>query len=187
MFTEAITITSESVASVPFSQEVNSLSQIIDAILASLDVVTASIDVPQTVETTIDTVSRFHGTGGALIVSLIAFTIVFSVLAALSATIFVNRYIAMIVGKKDKPATPSAPAPQAVSAPVSQAASDDLDMKKVVAAISAAICASTGRRMNVISVARVPLAHGNCPSLTPIWRATGIAECMESRLGSRSW
>lgn len=133
--------------------------------------------------------SRFHGTGGALIVSLIAFTIVFSVLAALSAMIYVNRYIAMIAGKKDKTNSPSmpAPVPAPTSEPLTQAASDDMDVKKLVAVISAAICASTGRRMNVISVSPMAPTHGNCSSMTPIWRVAGIAECMGSRLGSRSW
>ena len=191
MITEAVTLTSESVASVPYLQEINPLSQIIDSILASLDVIATSIDVP-IVEATLDTIPRFQGTVGALIVSLIAFTIVFSVLAALCAMIYVNRYIAMVAGsgnktdKTDK--TNGASAPQTVSAPAGQTTSDEKEIKKLVAAISAAICASTGRRMNVISVTpAVAPTYGNCPSMTPIWRAAGIAECMESRLGSRSW
>jgi predicted membrane protein len=126
--------------------------------------------------------SRFHGESGALIVSLIAFTIVFSVLAALSATIFINRYIAMIVEKKDKGAktASSASAPSdSVAAPVSQTASDVNDMKKVVAAISAAINASVGGSVNIISVTP---AQSNCSSMNQMWRTTGIAECMASRL-----
>ena len=135
--------------------------------------------------------SQFQGFGGAVIVSLIAFTIVFSVLAALSAMIFVNRYIAAIAEKKDKGAktapSASAPAPSATTAaPVTQTATDANDMKKVVAVISAAINASVGKSVNIISVTP---AQGNCSNMNVMWRAAGIAECMASRLGtdSRSW
>ncbi|MCL1940392.1 MAG: OadG family protein [Synergistaceae bacterium] len=132
--------------------------------------------------------SQFQGFGGAVIVSLIAFTIVFSVLAALSAMIFVNRYIAAIAEKKDKGAktAPSASAPAAAAAPVIQASPDANDMKKVVAVISAAINASVGKSVNIISIRP---AQGNCSNTNVMWRAAGIAECMASRLGtdSRSW
>jgi Na+-transporting methylmalonyl-CoA/oxaloacetate decarboxylase gamma subunit len=132
--------------------------------------------------------SQFQGFGGAVIVSLIAFTIVFSVLAALSEMIFVNRYIAAIAEKKDKGAktAPSASAPAAAAAPVIQASPDANDMKKVVAVISAAINASVGKSVNIISIRP---AQGNRSNTNVMWRAAGIAECMASRLGtdSRSW
>lgn len=123
--------------------------------------------------------SQFQGLGGALIVSLIAFTIVFGVLAGLSAIICGVRYFAAIVEKKPKPA------PATISAaPAAVQASEGKDMKKLVAAISAALIASTGRQMKIISVA--PLM-GNCSPLNQRWRAAGLADCLESRMGSRSW
>jgi Na+-transporting methylmalonyl-CoA/oxaloacetate decarboxylase gamma subunit len=132
-------------------------------------------------------VSNFAGIGGALIVSIIAFTIVFVVLTGLSAMIYANRYISIIVKNKEttKETVPSAPV--SVSAPVDQMVySDANDMKKVVAAISAAINASIGRRVNILSVARAPV-QGNSLNMTAMWRIAGIAECMEKRLGSHSW
>ena len=132
-------------------------------------------------------VSQFAGIGGALVVSLIAFTIVFVVLAGLSAMIFANRYISMIIQKKEpaKITVPSAPLP--VSAPPGPIVDSNAnDMKKVVAAISAAINASVGRRVNILSVTQAPV-QGNSLNMTAMWRVTGVAECMESRLGSRSW
>jgi Na+-transporting methylmalonyl-CoA/oxaloacetate decarboxylase gamma subunit len=134
-------------------------------------------------------VSQFQGINGALIVSMIAFSIVFIVLSGLCAIIFVNRYIAMSVGKKnsaaktapakEKPAVPAVSA-ASVSAPVS----DDKDMKKIVAAISAAINASAGRSMRIVSVTPV---QNTCFNMSTAWRIAGVAECMSSRIGSRSW
>jgi Na+-transporting methylmalonyl-CoA/oxaloacetate decarboxylase gamma subunit len=131
----------------------------------------------------------FHGAGGSLIVSLIAFTIVFAVLAGLSATIYANRYIAMIFGKKNAPKEKTvSSAAVDVPAPASKTVESDNDMKKVVAAISAAINASSGRNVNILRVTPTQApSQGNCLNMTPVWRVTGIAECMESRLGSRSW
>ena len=174
------------------SQEINavsvSLSQKINTVAASLDALTAPA-----VQEGVVAASQFHGTGGALTVSLIAFTIVFAVLAALCSMIYVNRYIAMIVEKKDTPkasapsapVSASAPAPAPAPAPVSQTQASVKDMKKTVAAISAAITAATGRSMNVISV--TPVQGNSFPNMTPVWRVKGIAECIESRLSSRSW
>ena len=132
-------------------------------------------------------ISHFSGIGGALIVSLIAFTIVFVVLMGLSAIIYANRYISMIVEKKETSKKTVTSAPLPVSAPQTPMVDADAnDMKKVVAVISAAINASVGRRVNILSVTPAPV-QGNSLNMTAMWRVTGIAECMESRLGSRSW
>jgi len=56
------------------------------------------------------------------------------------------------------------------------------DMKKVVAAIATAINVSIGRSMNKVSATPTQFSDMNT-----MWRVTGIAECMENRLGSRSW
>ena len=57
------------------------------------------------------------------------------------------------------------------------------DMKKVVAAITSAINVSIGRNMSIKSV--MPVQQYS--DMNTMWRITGIAECMENRLGSRSW
>lgn len=126
--------------------------------------------------------SQFQGVGGALIVSLIAFTIVFAVLAGLSAIICVVRYVAAIVEKKPAPAAGVSVQQPSLSAVTPD--SETQDMKKIVAAISAALLASTGRQMKIISVSP---AIANCSPTNQMWRAAGIADCLESRLGSRSW
>ena len=126
----------------------------------------------------------FQGASGALIVTLIAFTIVFVVLVGLAALINANRYLAKILEKKGAAEETVPSAPVAASAYARQAPGAK-DMKKVVAAISAAINASTGRRMNILSVTKAQV-HGSA-NVTPVWRVKGIAECMENRLGSRSW
>ena len=126
---------------------------------------------------------EFEGIGGAILVALIAFSVVFLVLIGLFALLKANRYLAMIVEKKDtmEKAAPSVAAP--VSAPVSQT-SDAKDMKKVIAVISAAINASVGGGMNIISVTPT---RGNCSDMNKMWRVTGVAECMASRLGTGPW
>jgi Na+-transporting methylmalonyl-CoA/oxaloacetate decarboxylase gamma subunit len=114
----------------------------------------------------------------SVIVSLIAFTIVFAVLAGLSAMIYATRFFAMIIEKREPEKKTELP----VAVPVSQAADSGVkDMKKVVAVISAVINASAGRSMNVISVTPV---QGNCSNMNQMWRAAGIADCMASRFGS---
>jgi len=130
-------------------------------------------------------ISQFHGVGGAVIVSMIAFTIVFVVLAGLTVMIYAIRYFAMFTEKKDtRVETASAvavSAPATVSEPVSPTVdSGAKDMKKVVAVISAAINAHTGKSMNIVSVTP---AQGNCSNMNQMWRAAGIADCMARRFG----
>jgi Na+-transporting methylmalonyl-CoA/oxaloacetate decarboxylase gamma subunit len=127
----------------------------------------------------------FQGAGGALIVTLIAFTIVFIVLIGLAALISANRYLAKILERKDAVEETAPSGAVRVSASASQT-SGAKDMKKVVAAISAVINASVGRRVNILSVTKEHM-QGSCVNVTPVWRVKGIAECMENRLGSRSW
>ena len=132
----------------------------------------------------VDNVSKFSfdGLSGSIIVSLIAFSIVFAVLAGLSAMIYATRYFAMIAGKKKtaEKTAPSVVEPVPAAAPVSRAP-DVKDMKRVVAVISAAVHASAGGSVNIISVTP---AKGNCSDMNKMWRATGIAECMASRFGT---
>ena len=118
---------------------------------------------------------------GVLIVSIIAFAVVFILLAGLFAVIYVNHYVKSKL-KKNVEAAISASLANIADAPAGKAEFDD-DLKKVVAAISAAIIVASGGNANIISVTPVQ----NSSNMGQMWRATGIAECMESRLGSRSW
>lgn len=163
---------------------------------------TAALAASDAVATTAAAASRvpmtsFDGFGGAAIVSLIAFTIVFLVLAGLSAIICCVRYFAIIadsIGKK-KPAAPAAKgkapaaaptASVAAPAPAVAVAAHGTDKKKLVAVISGAILAMTGKNVRVLSVNPAPLIEGNCTPMNRMWRSAGIAECLGSRL-TRSW
>ena len=129
-------------------------------------------------------ISHFQGAGGAIVVSFIAFSIVFIVLAGLCAMIYATRYFAMIAEKKKAEEKAVPPAVVPVSAVVSQTVEGSAkDMKKVVAIISAVINASAGRSMNIISVTPAQNYRSN---MNQMWRVTGIAECMASRFGSGS-
>ena len=138
---------------------------------------------------------QIEGISGVLMASVVAFIIVFILLAGicLYAIISLNRHVAVVMEKKES--AQKAVSPEAVTAPVFAPApviqaSSAKEMKKIVAAISAAINASVGRSMKIISV--IPAQAQN---MSPIWRVTGITECMDSRLsgdsgsrsGSRSW
>ena len=135
---------------------------------------------------------QIDGISDVLMVSVLAYVIIIFLLTGLClyTIISLNRHIAKITEKKE-PAKETvtseaifAPAPVFVSAPVSQAVGPGVkDMKKIVAAISAAINASVGRSMRIISVTR---AQTHIPNTSPIWRVTGITECMESRLSRDS-
>jgi len=132
-------------------------------------------------------VSQFYGAIVALLVSLMAFTVVFVVLAGLFAIIVGKRYLAVILEKRDIGVETALPA--IVSTPVSQTevepapvAKTAEDIKKLIAAISAAINVSIGKSVKITSVMPVQRSDANIR-----WRTMGIAECMKSRLGSRSW
>ena len=131
-------------------------------------------------------VTQFYAAIGALLVSLIAFTIVFVVLACLIAIIVGKRYLATVLEKKD--AGSESCLPEAISVSDSQTESALMpicrkpdDIKKVIAAVTAAINFSISNNMNISDT---PV---QCSDMNTRWRSMGIAECMKSRLGSRSW
>ena len=104
--------------------------------------------------------SSFEGIGGAIALSLIAFSIVFLVLAGLTLLIYAMRVITKLAGKSEAPAAsakPKAAAPAPVAAPVAPAASaasqcaDD----ELVAVITAAIAAEIGSMVAVKSIVPV--------------------------------
>ena len=131
-------------------------------------------------------VTQFYAAIGTLLISLIAFTIVFVVLACLIAIIVGKRYLATVMENKDAGVESDLPAAISVTDSQTETAlipicRESEDIKKVIAAVTAAINVSIGKSMN-ISVTPV-----QCSDMNTRWRTMGIAECMKSRLGSRSW
>ena len=131
--------------------------------------------------------AAFEGVSGSITVSITAFTIVFAVLAGLTAVIYAIKIFA---GEDVGPAAASAspllpggePAPSAPGAPAPRAAGVD---RKVVAAITAAVLAATGGRGRVLSV--VPERGAEQPSRwTRTWRTAALIEGVGNRL-SRPW
>ena len=131
--------------------------------------------------------AAFEGVSGSITVSITAFTIVFAVLAGLTAVIYAIKIFA---GEDVGPAAASAspllpggePAPSAPVAPAPRAAGVD---RKVVAAITAAVLAATGGRGRVLSV--VPERGAEQPSRwTRTWRTAALIEGVGNRL-SRPW
>ena len=131
--------------------------------------------------------AAFEGVSGSITVSITAFTIVFAVLAGLTAVIYAIKIFA---GEDVGPAAASAspllpggePAPSAPVAPAPRAAGVD---RKVVAAITAAVLAATGGRGRVLSV--VPERGTGQPSRwTRTWRTAALIEGVGNRL-NRPW
>ena len=135
----------------------------------------------------------FEGVSGSITVSVTAFTIVFAVLAGLTAVIYAIKIFAGEgAGSAAAPVAPAAsaspapprgdPAPSAPVAPMPRAAGVD---RKVVAAITAAILTATGGRGRVLSV--VPERGIGQPSRwTGTWRTAALIEGVGNRL-DRPW
>ena len=137
--------------------------------------------------------AAFEGVSGSITVSITAFTIVFAVLAGLTAVIYAIKIFAgegagsaaasVAPAASASPAPPRGdPAPSAAVVPVPRTAEDD---RRVVAAITAAILAATGGRGRVLSV--VPERGTGQPSRwTRTWRTSALLEGVGNRL-DRPW
>ena len=133
-------------------------------------------------------IGHFEGAGGALTVSMIAFTIVFVVLAGLTLVIFAIKFFAGSPenkgsGTSGTPVVPSVtPVVSTPAAPVQPAGKS-----RVAAAITAAILAATQGRGRVLSVTPLGVSTGSvAPSARTTWKTTGIVERISGRL-SRPW
>lgn len=127
--------------------------------------------------------SQFSGPGGALVVSFIAFTIVFAVLAGLTAVIYaIKLFAGGESGKNDKDQSPPA-----TSAPESSArktaVSAGADGGRIAAVVAGAILAATRGKGRILSI--VP-AGPVSPAPRTTWKTTGIVERVSGRL-VRSW
>lgn len=123
---------------------------------------------PVTVSTATSISSHFVGIKGGLLMSIIAFCIVFIVCAGLMAMMYALKAFAggseTPKANTSVPAAPAAPAAQSSGAAV-QATSDDGEL---LAVISAAIAAACGAGARVVSFApAAPRAQGSA------WRMTG--------------
>lgn len=126
--------------------------------------------------------SHFVGLPGGLLMSLIAFSIVFLVIMGLMLMMMALKVFAgaMDGGQKAKaaPAATSAPAAPAaksgMSAAVSVAASQDDD--ELIAVIAAAVSAACGRAARVVSFKPATVTGASA------WRMTGILQNSEGFL-----
>lgn len=125
--------------------------------------------------------SHFVGLTGGLLMSMIAFSIVFIVILGLMGMMMALKVFAGAVdnAQKAKEASVAAPAatprPTAVAAPAASAVVAT-DEDEVLAAISAAIAVVCGARARVVSFAQVPVASGGA------WRMTGRLQNSEGFL-----
>ena len=124
---------------------------------------------------------HFEGLSGAINVSIVAFSIVFGVLLALTAVIFGMRLFAGSDGEKKNDVTPAKP----VVVTASKAAAPD--KAKIVAAITAAIIEFTGsQNFRILSVK--PEASSGVPGdfWTSRWKTAGMLGLNSNRL-NRKW
>ena len=99
--------------------------------------------------------SHFVGAGGAVILALIAFSIVFLVLIGLSLIIVGNKCLSEVVDSRKKQQIASStpkPAAPAVSRSVATGASQNADEENLVAVLTAAVAATLGSAVTVTNV-----------------------------------
>lgn len=125
--------------------------------------------------------SHFVGAGGGLLMSVIAFSIVFLVILGLMLVMMALKHVAKAINPEGdsapksataaaaKPAAVSAPQPEAANASVAAAVSPD---DELVAVITAAISAATGTVSRVLSFAPAPEAAA--ARQTSAWKMTSI-------------
>ena len=128
---------------------------------------------------------HFEGLSGAINVSIVAFSIVFGVLLALTGVIFGMRLFAGSPEEKKNDVTPAKPAAPAKPVAVTKAAAPD--KAKIVAAITAAIIEFTGsQNFRILSVQ--PETSSGVPGdfWTSRWKTAGMLGLNSNRL-NRKW
>ena len=128
--------------------------------------------------------SHFEGISGALIVSVVAFSIVFIVLAGLTAVIYAIKTFSGGAPKSTTPAPASVPAPTAapVTATTASLSATPTNSARVTAVITAAILAATGGHGKILSVT----PEKPRVDWTQTWRISGRLDRLASRL-VRTW
>ncbi len=133
--------------------------------------------------------SHFEGAGGAIILAMIAFSVVFLVLAALSLIIVANRIIAEkaesfkknVAPAPKKAASPKGAVPQkAVAAPAAPAQSVACgeDENEIVAVITAALAATLGSGAAILDI-RPGMSVRKHRRVGPLWRSYAKTSTME--------
>lgn len=130
---------------------------------------------------------HFEGLAGAVNVSIVAFSIVFGVLLALTAVIFGMRLFAGTSEEKKNDAVPvKKPAPQAPAVKAVSVPAPSADKAKIVAAITAAIVEFTGSSdFRVVSVQPEAVAGLPMDYWTARWRTAGMIGLNANM--TRSW
>lgn len=130
---------------------------------------------------------EMSGIGGALTMSIIAFSVVFLVLGGLSGVIYAIKYMAQgLERKKSAPPSggsapaPSAPAPASVSASPAPVAGAD---GRLMAVLAAAVAAS-GIAGRIVGVSAAGGSRTR-PERSAGWRSAALAEGIRSH--SRDW
>ena len=130
---------------------------------------------------------HFEGLSGAINVSIVAFSIVFGVLLALTGVIFGMRLFAGSPEEKKNDVAPGKPVTPAKPAPVTASKAAAPDKAKIVAAITAAIIEFTGsQNFRILSVQ--PETSSGVPGdrWTSRWKTAGMLGLNSNRL-NRKW
>lgn len=130
---------------------------------------------------------QIEGVGGALTMSIIAFSVVFLVLGGLSGIIYGIKYMATALERKKGGGSGTAPAPVAPAAAVqaAPAASGGSDKGRLLAVISAAVAAVEGPGARITSVRPSGGAAVLAPRGGLEWKRVGIIETLGGL--SRDW
>ncbi|HRX26484.1 MAG TPA: OadG family protein [Aminivibrio sp.] len=130
---------------------------------------------------------QIEGVGGALTMSIIAFSVVFLVLGGLSGIIYGIKYMATALERKKGGGSGTAPAPVAPAAAVQTvpAAAGGSDKGRLLAVISAAVAAVEGPGARITSVRPSGGAAALAPRGGLEWKRVGIIETLGGL--SRDW
>ena len=127
---------------------------------------------------------EMSGVGGALTMSIIAFSVVFLVLGGLSGVIYAIKYMAQALERKknEPPAGNAAAGNAAAPAPVAAAAQSGADGRLMAVLAAAVAAAGIGGRITGVTVAGGSRAR---PARAAGWRSASLAEGIQSL--SRDW
>jgi Na+-transporting methylmalonyl-CoA/oxaloacetate decarboxylase gamma subunit len=130
---------------------------------------------------------QIEGVGGALTMSIIAFSVVFLVLGGLSGIIYGIKYMATALERKKGGGSGTAPAPVAPAAAVQTVpvAAGGSDKGRLLAVISAAVAAVEGPGARITSVRPSGGAAALAPRGGLEWKRVGIIETLGGL--SRDW
>ena len=126
---------------------------------------------------------EMSGVGGALTMSIIAFSVVFLVLGGLSGVIYAIKYIAQGLERKKNAPPSGSPPPSASSVPEVAAASQAATDGRLMAVLAAAVAAS-GIVGRIVGVAPAEGSRTR-PARSSGWRSAALAEGIQAL--SRDW